>query len=151
MVGESKRGEGDTYKIKWREPLAVASAPSVSQRVHTSDCVKAREMGKDRNHTRGLPPSTSLSTHSACRYWIQLGKFACSCDPTAPLPGIEWRAVCVCVGWCVCVRRAASSAPAYQSVSIATSKKSLAGMRTLRLRGALPSWPRSKLSDSGWL
>lgn len=103
MVGESKRGEGDTYKIKWREPLAVASAPSVSQRVHTSDCVKAREMGKDRNHTRGLPPSTSLSTHSACRYWIQLGKFLLARvipqHPFLGLSGVPF--VCVLAGVCV--------------------------------------------------
>lgn len=91
------------YEIKWREPLAVASAPSVSQRVHTSDCVKAREMGKDRNHTRGLPPSTSLSTHSACRYWIQLGKFLLARvipqHPFLGLSGVPF--VCALAGVCV--------------------------------------------------
>lgn len=116
---------------------------------HLRLCESERNGERQKSHPR--PPTLHLPLHPLRLQILDSAwkVFACSCDPTAPLPGIEWRAVCVCVGWCVCVRRAASSAPAYQSVSIATSKKSLAGMRTLRLRGALPSWPRSKLSDSG--
>lgn len=130
----------------WLEPLAAASTHSVSKRAHTSDCVKMRKSGKTEStptasHPPPLLPSI-LSPPADTEFSLQS-----VLPPSSPLPsssgvcGWMWGYKCsICGLW-----------SSHLSVSIATPKKSLAGMGTLRLRGAVAPWPWSKPSDAGWL